>query len=149
MSNASPFAARQQPSPSEVADARVAQTLALIKTLIGSLPSDNREQLFREIAEKVRPMSALRAGEVLGAIVQLLPKRKDWTVAEIKQRIDEQGVSASPKEVYNAIGYLARRGRVVRVGYGRYIVDGAAIATSDDFGGVTSRYEDEYRTNRD
>jgi hypothetical protein len=149
MSGRATDSASQQSSLSERPDARVEQTLALIRTLIGSLPEPHQDQICREIAEKVRPMSALRAGEVLGAIVQLLPKRKNWTVSEIKQRIDEQGVSASPKEVYNAIGYLARRGRVIRVGYGRYVVDGAEIATSDDFGGATSRYEDEYRTNRE
>ncbi len=148
MSKVAPLLSFEQSAPGG-SNARVEQTLALIRTLIASLPQMDQDQLFREIADKVRPLSALRAGEVLGAIVQLLPKRKDWTVSEIKQRIDEQGVSASPKEVYNAIGYLARTGRVTRVGYGRYVVDGVEIATSDDFGGPTSRHEDEYRTNRD
>ena len=149
MSNAVPASSPSDTPASDVTDLRVRQTLALIQTLIATLPQKEQQQFYREIADKVRPLLALRAGEVLGAIVQLLPKRKDWTVSEIKQRIDEQGVSASPKEVYNAISYLARTGKVTRVGYGRYVVDGTLIATSDDFGGATSRYEDEYRTNRE
>jgi len=149
MANVAPFPIPKQLASTEEADLRVEQTLALVRTLLGSLPQQDQERFYREIAEKVRPLAPSRAGDVLGTIVQLLPQRKNWTVAELKQHIDKQGVSASPKEVYNAIGYLARTGRVTRVGYGRYVVDGAEIATSDDFGGVTTRNEDEYRTNRD
>ena len=133
----------------DTGDARVEQTLALIKTLVGSLPPRDRHQFLRDIADAVRPLSAPRAGEVLGAIVHILPQRKLWSVADLKKQIDEQGVSASAKEVYNAIGYLKRKGRVRRIGYGNYIVDGVQIQTSDDFGGETTRNEDEYRTNRD
>jgi hypothetical protein len=149
MSNLASFPDPKQPASDGSRDRRVEQTLALIQTLLGSLPQQDQERFFREIADKVRPMPPSRAGDVLGAIVQLLPQRRKWTVAELKQRIGERGVSASPKDVYNAIGYLARKGRVTRVGYGRYVVDGMEIATSDDFGGANSRHEDEYRTSRE
>ncbi|SRR5260221_10055802 len=146
MSNVAPYPTPEQLSVT--ADPRVEQTLALIRTLVGSLPQQDQARLLREIAEKIRPMSAPRAGEVLGTIAQLLPLQRAWSVAELKERVDKEGVSASPKEVYNAIGYLARTGRVRRVGYGRYVVDGVEFATSDDFGGETARNEDLYRTDR-
>ena len=81
--------------------------------------------------------------------MRLLPLQKSWTVEQLKQSIDEQGVSATPKEVYNAVAYLTRRGRITRVGYGRYLVDGMEVVTSDDLGGTSARHEDEYRTNSD
>ena len=134
----------------ESTDLRVEQTIALIRTLVDTLPAPAKDQFIRDIADKARPMSASRAGEVLNTIVRLLPQQKDWTVAELRRQIDEQGITASPKEIYNAIGYLTRKGRVTRVGYGRYLIEGVGmIATSDDFGGATARHEDEYRTNRD
>jgi hypothetical protein len=135
-----------------VADAerdRVEQTLSLVKTLLTTLPEVDRERFYREIVATVRSMTAPRAGEVLGTIVRLLPERKSWTVAELKQRVEERGISATAKEVYNAVGYLKRRGRVTRVAYGRYMVDGVEVVTSDDLGLETTRHEDEYRTNRD
>jgi hypothetical protein len=130
---------------------RVEQTRALIDTLLGSLPPKDKERFYSEIAEKVRPVPAPRAGEVLGAIAKILPLRRGepWSIAELKQRVDDDGVTASAKDVYNAIGYLTRKGRVRRIGYGRYIVDGAVIATSDDLGGETARHEDLYRTDRE
>ncbi len=85
---------------------------------------------------------------MLGTIVRLLPERRDWTVEELKQEIDQQQVEASKKEVYNALGYLTRTGRIQRVGYGRYVVDGAELTTIDDLGLPSTRHEDEYRTDR-
>jgi predicted transcriptional regulator of viral defense system len=64
---------------------------------------------------------------------------------ELKARIKEQGIEAKPKEVYNAVGYLAKRGHIRRVGYGRYIVDGIEVVTADDLGGAPSRHEDGYK----
>jgi predicted transcriptional regulator of viral defense system len=83
-------------------------------------------------------MSGPRAGEVLGAIVRLLPQRESWTVAELKQTIDERGIPATPREVYNAVSYLARKGHIRRVGYGRYLIDGVPVVTADHLGGQPS-----------
>jgi hypothetical protein len=131
------------------ADLRSAQTVALVWTLVDSLPATARERFYREVAEKIRSTTAPRAGDVLGTIIRLLPRQKAWSVAELKQRVDDNGVEATAKEIYNAIGYLARKGRVRRIAYGRYLVDGMELATVDDFGGETTRHEDEYRVNRD
>ncbi len=130
-----------QPAPHFVHDddrARVDKTLDLIKTLLASLPEADRARFLHELTATIRPMSGPRAGEVLGAIVRLLPQRESWTVAELKQTIDQRGISATPREVYNAVSYLARKGHIRRVGYGRYLIDGVPIVTADPLGGQPS-----------
>jgi len=88
---------------------RVEQTLVLVRTLIETLPPRAKEQFLQEI------LLAAPHGEVLRKVVQFLSTRKDFTIAELKQQI-----SASPKEIYNAVGYLTRKQHIRRVGYGRY-----------------------------
>jgi hypothetical protein len=137
MSNVAPFPTPQSASD-DLADARIEHTLALVKILIESLPPQTKEQLLREVAEGLRPSIAPHAGKVLGTIVRLLSKRSDFTVAELKQQIHEQGLTVSPKAIYNAIGYLTRKRHIRRLGYGRYLVDGIPVMTADDLGGERS-----------
>ena len=128
---------------------RVDELRATIKRMIGWLPQDAREDFLRELGVPDRPVSHPKAGDVLATIIRLLPRQKSWTVAELKQQISERGVEAKPKEIYNALGYLTRHERITRIGYGRYLVDGIEVVTSDDLGGPNIRHEDEYRTIRD
>jgi hypothetical protein len=130
-----------QPKPDSVHDtdrARVEKTLDLVRTLLASLPEADRARFLRELTATIRPMSGPRAGEVLGAIVRLLPQRESWTVAELKQTIDERGIAATPREVYNAVSYLARKRHIRRIGYGRYLIDGVPVVTADQLGGQPS-----------
>jgi hypothetical protein len=122
----------------DLADPRVEQTLALVKTLIDSLPPQTKEQFLREMAEGLRPSITPHAGEVLGTIVRFLSKRADFTVSELKRKIEEQGLTVSPKTIYNAIGYLTRKRHIRRIGYGRYLIDGIPVTTVDDLGGERS-----------
>jgi hypothetical protein len=153
-------------SPSAEVDGRSDQIISVIKVMISDLPppeqeqrmvsvikglirgvSDSeRERLLAHITEMLRPIPASRGGEVYRTIVRLLPKQKSWTVEHLKQRIEAHGVEASAKAVYNALGHLTRKGRIRRVGYGRYLVDGVEVIASDDFGGPSCRHEDAYRT---
>ena len=71
----------------------------------------------------------------------MLPSKSEWTVGEIKQDVAAAGIKATAKEIYNALGYLRRRGHVERRGYGRYTVAGVGIVTSDDLGGEPARDE--------
>jgi hypothetical protein len=134
MSNIAPFPT----PPSDPADPRVAHTLALLKLLIDSLPPQTKEQFLREVAEGLRPSIAPHAGEVLGTIVRFLSKRSDFTVADLKRQIQEQGLAVTPKAIYNAIGYLTRKRHIKRIGYGRYLIDGIPVMTVDDLGGERS-----------
>jgi hypothetical protein len=138
MSNLATPIPAQATASDEASDPRVEQTFALIRTLLGSLPAQEQERFAREMVEKMRLPTAPRAGEVLGTLIRLLPQQKSWSVAELKEQIEERGVSASPKQVFNALGYLVRKKRVTRLGYGRYMVDGALLVTADDLGGQPS-----------
>jgi hypothetical protein len=111
-----------------------------------TLSDEDRQDVLDKLIEILRPIPTPRAGEVLDAIVKLLPRRKDWTVQRLREEVADKGVSANPKEIYNAVGYLVRKGHMRRIGYGRYLVDGGAvIVASDDFGGPTASQEDAYR----
>ncbi len=80
---------------------------------------------------------------MLGTIVRLLPDREEWTVADFKHEVASEGVEATTKEIYNALGYLTRKGHIRRVGYGRYLIDGGILITAEDLGGEPGRYEDD------
>jgi predicted transcriptional regulator of viral defense system len=116
--------------------------LEAVKLLLNTLPLEDQRRVLDLLKAAIQPIATPRAGEVLGEIVRWIPRDSIWTVDEAKQGISEKGVSASPKEVYNALAYLTRKGHVRRIGYGRYIVDGAEVVTSDDLGVEPARYED-------
>ena len=107
-----------------------------------ALSERDRQDVLDKLIEILRPIPAPRAGDVLEAIVRLLPGKTEWTVDDLKAGVSAKGVSASPKEIYNAIGYLARKGHVQRVGYGQYVVAGNVLVSTDEFGGAPSRVEE-------
>ncbi|QWW67949.1 hypothetical protein [Rhizobium sp. WYJ-E13] len=117
-----------------------------IRALLESVPQESREAILAAISEYVRPIPIERAGDVLGTVVRFVQRKQQVTVEDVKDAVREAGLDATPKEVYNAIGYLTRKGHMRRVGYGRYIIDGVEFVTSDDLGGAPSRHEDPYRT---
>lgn len=131
-----------QPHLLKVADA--------ISVLLAPYSAVDRQTILAQLTEERKSYGpvAPKAGDVLGAIVRLIPQDRTWTIEELKQSVNEKRVNASAKEVYNAIGYLKRRGHVKRVAYGRYIVDGIEFVTTDDFGCENVRHEDEYRVDR-
>lgn len=130
---------------SDVEVDRSASVAEAIKILLSNLSSAEREAILSEITEYIRPISVNKAGDVLAAIAKILPMKPEWSVEDLKIEVKKVGVEAKPKEVYNAIGYLTRKGHMKRVGYGRYVVDGIEVVTADDLGGAPSRHEDAYR----
>jgi hypothetical protein len=112
-----------------------------IRVLFAELPVEQQDRLLTELTEILRPIPAPKAGDVLGAIIRFLPRKREWTVDDVKKNVDATGVSASPKEIYNALGYLTRKGRIQKAGYGRYIVDGLVFITEDPLGGEPTRHE--------
>lgn len=56
------------------------------------------------------------AGDALQAVVMLLKTRDEFTTNEIQRNTP----AFSRKRIHNAIGYLARRGHIKRLSYGRY-----------------------------
>lgn len=129
------------PEPERDGELSVA-ALSAIRTLVKGLSPQDKERVLKEITDMLRPIPAPRAGDVLGTIIKLIPRNgQQWSVAELKQRVEESGVYASPKEVYNAVGYLARRGHIQRIGPGRYVINGVTVVTGDDLGGQPSNTE--------
>jgi hypothetical protein len=116
-----------------------------IKVLLSHLSDEDRENALEEIKKFIRPVPIEKAGDVLAIIAKVIPKRQNWTVDELKFEVKRLGSEFKDKEIYNAIGYLSRRGHLRRVGYGRYVVDGIEIVTAEDLGGETARNEDGYK----
>lgn len=142
----SPTCAGSDRAPEEAARER--EAVEAITALLEPYAPEVRDRILSKLTQILRPIPAPRAGEVLGALVRLLPQQRSWTVEALKESVEASGVEAPSKELYNALGYLTRKGRIRRVGYGRYSIDGAQIVTSDDLGGATLSQEDEYRTDR-
>lgn len=103
-----------------------------IRALLSQLSAEERERVVHSIARTISPTP--RAGDILRAIVKFLPRQTEWTVNNVAENVASAGVEASKREIYNALSYLVRRGYVQRVSYGRYLVSGVLIETSDDLG---------------
>jgi hypothetical protein len=117
--------------------------LAAVRTLIGALPSEERERILTELTKAFRPIPEPKAGssDVLAEIVRLLPQQRSWTVEQIRKRVEESGLKAEPKAVYNALSYLKRRNDIVHHGYGRYTVEGMHFVTSEEAWGTPTPHE--------
>ena len=140
MSSAKPFPSAENQRDAG-ADQRAAKFVEIIKTAFSALSEREQENVARELSAAIRPIPAPLAGEVLAAIIRLLPERNMWTVEAIKEQIAARQIGASAKEIYNALGYLTRKRHITRVGYGRYVVDGVSFETADDLGGELSMVE--------
>jgi hypothetical protein len=124
-------------------DPHVESVLAAIKTLLSGLTAPERERVLGELAKAFRPISEPRAAasNLLSEVVRLLPEQRSWRVEDVRRRIEERGITADPKAVYNALGYLKRKGWIQHDGYGRYTAEGIHFVTSEDLGGMPSRSE--------
>jgi hypothetical protein len=138
MPNSDPSSAPEREHPDAATVQRAKKLASAVRTLIAELPESEQQQLLNELRKKLHPISIPQAGDVLRAIVKLFPKRREWTVDDLKKDVHAQGVRAEAKEIYNALGYLTRKRKIQRIGYGRYIVEGVAFHASDDFGGAPS-----------
>jgi hypothetical protein len=117
------------------------QKVLLIRTLLHSLSAETRAALLKEFAAEAADTSGSPTG-VLATVIRLFPPNHPVTVAELRRAVEDHGLDAEPKEIYNAISYLSRTGALKRTGYGRYRTsDGMEISTTDDFGGELHRYE--------
>lgn len=98
------------------------------------LSVEDRQIVVDRLNTATRIITGSRAGDVLGTIVRFLPKRSKWTASEIRQELVTQGIDADQRTVFNAIGYLARKGSIQRLGGGRYLVDGVGLHIPDEQG---------------
>lgn len=134
MSNVTSFPKPPPTEQGEPSSPEAAKLLQAIWALVPLLPIEDQQRLADDIVKAVRPIPAFRSGDVLGAVVRFLPKRPQWTAKEIREEVAANGVQATSREVFNAIGYLIRKDRVKRIGNGQYLVDGIGLTTAADFG---------------
>jgi len=80
-----------------------------------------------EIFKAFPPDNPPRAGQVLGTILKLVPRDRPLTIEEVKKSVESEGIQATAKMIHNALGYLRKTERIVRVGHGRYMLDGALL----------------------
>jgi hypothetical protein len=96
-----------------------------ILMLLERLPADEADALFSQLEEVRNPSSRpKRGGEVFGNIISLFQRtaKAEWSVPEVQTALTNDGTEADPKAVQNVVNYLARTGRLIRIGRGRYIV---------------------------
>jgi hypothetical protein len=142
MADVIPLRKAPDPNARNLSDERAEAFVSTIKQLFSELALSDQEQVVARLTEILRPIPAPRAGDVLGALIYLLPKRQEWTVQELMDLLLEQGVEHKPKEVYNALGYLTRKHKIQRTGHGRYTIGGIPVVTSDELGGAPSKDEE-------
>ncbi|MBR0722057.1 hypothetical protein [Bradyrhizobium manausense] len=120
-------------------DARAEEIVAAVKTFLGELSPEMQER----VRTKLFPSSSqARPREVLATILKLVPRGQEVTIDDVKKAVGAEGISTTAKAIADALNYLWRKQRAVRVGHGRYMIDGALVVTSDDLGGAPSRDEE-------
>lgn len=123
------------PSPSKNADdERDAAVMKAVLSLLDTLPEARRQLVLQKLSAGTKPVSAKRAGEVMGIVLNFIQNKKTWSVSQVKDEILQHHSDANPKDIYNSINYLAKTGRIKRIGHGKYIVDGNLVISSDPLG---------------
>jgi hypothetical protein len=124
-----------------VDDAYAESVVTAFKALLAGLSPEQQERVRSAIFQAFPQNSTPRAGQVLGTILKLVPRDRAFTIEEIKKKVEAEGIQATVKAIYNALGYLTRKQKIQRIGHGRYIIGGMSIVTSDELGGAPSREE--------
>lgn len=123
-----------KPDPSNDAeDERTAAVLKAVTTLLDSLSESDRQAVLRKYAASAKPISSRKAGEIMGIVLKFIPQKRPWTIGELKDEVLQQHTDANPKDIYNTINYLAKSGRIRRIGHGKYMVDGNLVVSADHF----------------
>ncbi|MGY3531180.1 hypothetical protein [Bradyrhizobium sp. USDA 4452] len=130
-------AASEKNERDQAPDQRADSVLSAAKTLLEALPAEERERILSELIKTFQPIPSPRAGstDLLAEVIRLLPEQRSWRVEDVRRRIEERGIEAEPKAIYNVLTYLKRRGQIRHEGYGRYTLGGIHIVTSDEVGG--------------
>lgn len=123
-------------------DARAESVITAFKTLLDGLSPELQERVRTSLFKSFPQNSPPRPGQVLGTILKLVPRDRAFTIEDVKKTIEAEGIQATVKAIYNALGYLTRKNKIQRIGHGRYAIEGMSIVTSDELGGEPSRDEE-------
>src|ERR1700677_1958008 len=103
MENVAKFPCRESERQETPTDAAARELAAAIETILSRASLAERETVIRLLAEKLKPDSSAKAGDVLGVLLRILPKRAEWTIGVLKKEVSARGVAATPKQVFNAV----------------------------------------------
>jgi hypothetical protein len=125
--------ARDERNSSSVRMAGFAETITL---LLQDMPADDRAIYERRLAE-LRDGGDLqrRGGEIFGRVINLFKtdrQKTAWTILEIQSALGTATDPTQQKAVHNAIGYLAKSGRLRRVARGQYVVTDIGVGLEYD-----------------
>jgi hypothetical protein len=123
-------------------DAHAESVVTAFKALLAGLSPEQQERVRAALFKSFPQNSTPRAGQVLGTILKLVPRDRAFTIDEVKKSIEAEGIQATVKAIYNALGYLTRKHKIQRIGHGRYSIGGMPVVTSDELGGEPSRDEE-------
>jgi hypothetical protein len=112
----------------EHAAGRVKDLLRLADALIAVLPLDRRiayaarTAAFRAIARPGRG-----SGAVNDNIIAIVTEKEQVTAADVRNALMHKGMAVDQKQINNSLDYLARSGRLKRIGRGRYEIAGYGV----------------------
>lgn len=112
-------------------EARISELGTLVRHLISELPPDRRARFAKQLADfRLTPSEERSTGPVYNNVIDLFTRetRREWTASEVQIALAESGVHADPKAVYNVLNYLARKGRLQRIGRGHYLVKDLGVS---------------------
>jgi hypothetical protein len=140
---AEPINDAEESAQNALDDARADNVVTAFKTLLSGLSPEIQERVRASLLKSFPPNTAQRPREVLATVLKLVPRDRAITIEEVQKSAEAQGIQATARVIANALGYLTRKKKIIRVGHGRYMVDGEMVITSDSLGGAPSRYEED------
>jgi hypothetical protein len=119
-------------------ESRVQRQTRVVRNLIAALPAPLQIKYYRQ-ANLLAQGAAPRGTVIYGNVVRLLKcaGQDEVSAPKVREALEEIGVPAPAKAVHNVLNYLAREGRLKRIGRGRYLVAGGfGIELPEDIEGV-------------
>lgn len=117
---------------------RISKLNDVIGHLLGLVPSEDAERYQNTIDQswKSEPNDRREVGNLRNNVIKLFRKseKKQWTPIEVQKELQKVDEDIQTKSVYNTLDYLYRRGELMRVGRGRYVLrdSGLGFVLSDD-----------------
>jgi hypothetical protein len=132
----------EEPTLNALDDARAEGVVTAFKTLLSGLSPEIQERVRASLLKSFPSNSTQRPREVLAAVLKLIPRDRVVTIDEVQKSVEAQGLQATAKAIANALGYLTRKKKIIRIAHGRYMIDDEMVITSDNLGGAPSKDEE-------
>ncbi len=104
-----------------------------IQLLLAGMTEPERSSLTRKFAE-IQSGITPRGGDVFNNVVALFKRdhRTEWSIPDIQSELERGGTPVESKALSNAVLYLAKIGRLKRVGRGQYVVEEFGVGIQMD-----------------